>query len=194
MAGVTRLKFAGRDELAGTSCVLLFVCTWLASMLSPVLLLTSFALRESLPLGWLWWKMLAALAALAYAPEACFGAGVEVEGSLRQRINAFVSTGFIKYFEGVQIVYEEPPPAGDTAPTLFCVHPHGIFARTSRGIARPPARGARTRGSDRRPRALRICPTQWAGRCSTCVRSSDACASASRRRSRTPRTSACCAG
>lgn len=124
-----RLKFTVRDDVIGGFWIMLFICTWLASMFSPLLLFVSFVWRESLPLGWLWWKLLGGIALLAYMPEAWFGAGVDVEGSFRQRANATTVDGFVKYFESVHIVYEERPRA-DAEPTLFCVHPHGIFART----------------------------------------------------------------
>ena len=92
----------GRLPIRGTATFILFVGTWITSMLSPLLLLLPL-LDTNNTMLWVPPVVGIILALAAFMPDALFGGAPDEERSVRSIISDELNYGLMKYFEEVQI-------------------------------------------------------------------------------------------
>jgi len=126
-------KITMGDKIMGALSILMFVSTWISSLLSPFLLLRALYKGQ-----YVWANIIIGITLVAYAPG-------DQKGPMAQEFHKFVWYYFPRYFQSLTVEYEGgiPPKknSDDTSTpasnqqqqqpqqqTFYAIHPHGAFS------------------------------------------------------------------
>lgn len=106
------------QTLLGGSTVVVFVSTWLSSLLSPILLY--FAIKTQ---NYYAVSAILFITALAYIPF------WDPKGTIPSAVKNFIATCHPMYYKRCKVVFEDTLPnsssSSDHKPTFYAIHPHG---------------------------------------------------------------------